>query len=381
MIRSRCVFSTTPSKYDQMTKIHCSALLNVDANTYFIERDGSIFRQLVVKALGLGCMEFHSETWSEEGCTTVRLITKPDLNWVPKALRSRVDESKSEFIDHITYRTSSLIAPPYTLEIKTESTLLKDKLDVNLVLTIEPKGVQQCLQSLEGSVKVHIPGIGSIISASIKDSLATSYRKLPGIVDEWLDIRKHIIETNQSFDDLLIGRPAVGLNIHWIREHVLGEGQPVDFVKLPPTLVAEPPLAEPDAMSAERFTLSAHWGHAILSRMLQSLHIMALLVFVVLVRVGLIHVQASTSQLTSSSRRLSDRYGKHHRRTHSAPAVLPRSLSPQSIETAHKVAAAHPTPSRLRHSNQRDAMEVVLLARSISLNTHSGTALHEEGNG
>jgi hypothetical protein len=60
---------------------------------------------------------------------------------------NQLQQKELEFHDVIEYNPRCIASPPYTLAVRTESPFLKDKLDVQLTLTIEElEGGASCRQ-------------------------------------------------------------------------------------------------------------------------------------------------------------------------------------------------------------------------------------------
>ncbi|KAI3438551.1 hypothetical protein D9Q98_000979 [Chlorella vulgaris] len=197
------------------------AELPIPARQLFLERDSAAFRALLSKSLKIGQLEF-SDLWREGGSTYVRMITKPEFgSWVPKAVANQLQQKELEFHDVIEYNPRCIASPPYTLAVRTESPFLKDKLDVQLTLTIEElEGGASCRQILEGCIRVRMFGVGRIVERIVKESLQNTYKKLPEIVRRWQLYRQEALLSGDE-RQLLLGRPPVGCEVAWIRQDVL----------------------------------------------------------------------------------------------------------------------------------------------------------------
>ena len=124
--------------------------------------------------LKIGELKF-DELWRDDadGSTEVRMVTKPDMSWLPTGrVGGKLEGSALEFHDIIRYRPDDIAAPPYRIYVRTESPFLGDKLNIQLTLTIEEveKGVS-CRQVLEGVISVRMFGLGRIVEAVVNDSL------------------------------------------------------------------------------------------------------------------------------------------------------------------------------------------------------------------
>lgn len=197
------------------------ALLPVPAATYFLERDSAAFRSLLSKVLKIGQLTFN-DLWHEGASSYVRMVTKPEFgSWVPKSVAGQLQSSNLEFHDIIEYNPAYIAAPPYRIFVRTESPFLKDKLDIQLTLTIEEvePGVS-CRQILEGHIRVKMFGVGRIVEGIVKESLDNTYKKLPEIVRRWQLFREEALRSGDG-RQLLVGRPPVGCEVSWIRHEVL----------------------------------------------------------------------------------------------------------------------------------------------------------------
>ncbi|KAL4425872.1 hypothetical protein ABPG75_009888 [Micractinium tetrahymenae] len=197
------------------------ALLPAPAHTYFLERDSAAFRSLLSKVLKIGQLEFN-DLWHEGSSSFVRMVTKPEFgSWVPKSVAGQLQSSNLEFHDIIEYNPAHIASPPYKIFVRTESPFLKDKLDIQLTLTIEEvePGVS-CRQILEGHLRVKMFGVGRIVEGIVKDSLINTYKKLPEIVRRWQLFREEALARGDG-RQLLLGRPPVGCEVTWIRQEVL----------------------------------------------------------------------------------------------------------------------------------------------------------------
>lgn len=197
------------------------AVLPAPARTYFLERDSAAFRSLLSKVLKIGQLEFN-DLWREGNSSFVRMITKPEFgSWVPKGVASQLNSNQLEFHDIIEYNPAYISSPPYKIFVRTESPFLKDKLDIQLTLTIEElDDGARCRQILEGHIHVKMFGVGRIVESIVKDSLHNTYKKLPEIVRRWQLFREDALRTGDS-KQLLLGRPPVGCEVQWIRQEVL----------------------------------------------------------------------------------------------------------------------------------------------------------------
>eukprot|EP00887_Chlorella_sp_A99_P004576 scaffold4.g4576.t1 len=222
------------------------AVLPLDAQSMFIERDSAAFRSLLSKArlefellhscifqplcsrhlnnkslaLKIGQMEFRDLWEGENGSTFVRLVTKPEFGaWVPKGVAGSVKSSQLEFVDIVEYRPSEIVQSPYRIFVRTESPLLGDKLDIRMTLTIEEVDAESCVQRLEGTIHVGIFGVGRVVESIIRDSLVNTYKKLPDIVARWAAFRQQAIAAGDG-RALLAGRPPIGSSVGWIRHEV-----------------------------------------------------------------------------------------------------------------------------------------------------------------
>lgn len=197
------------------------ALLPAPAPTYFLERDSAAFRSLLSKVLKIGQLEFN-DLWHEGASSFVRMVTKPEFgSWVPKSVAGQLQSSNLEFHDIIEYNPAHIASPPYKIFVRTESPFLKDKLDIQLTLTIEEvePGVS-CRQILEGHLRVKMFGVGRIVEGIVKDSLINTYKRLPEIVRRWQLFREEALGRGDG-RQLLLGRPPVGCEVPWIRREVL----------------------------------------------------------------------------------------------------------------------------------------------------------------
>lgn len=92
-------------------------------------------------------------------------------------------------------------------------------LQIHLTLTIEELGPGRCRQSLTGRIRVNVFGVGRVVEGIVRDSLQTTYRKLPAIVERWAAFRSRALAQGNGHA-LVAGRPPVGQRISWIRREV-----------------------------------------------------------------------------------------------------------------------------------------------------------------
>jgi len=192
------------------TPIQAVAILQTDANRYFVERDSAAFRSLLAKTLNLSHYKFE-EAWRDGDSVFVRLITKPEVaSWVPSAVRNAAASSTEiEFNDIIEYRMEDISYPPYRLHVRTESPFLGQKLHVRTTLTIEDMGGGRSRQTLSGVVHVRILGIGRVVEKLVCESIQNTYKRLPEIVEKWEAFRQEAIRRGDPFT-LVAGRPPIG---------------------------------------------------------------------------------------------------------------------------------------------------------------------------
>ncbi|GAB4823910.1 hypothetical protein N2152v2_010956 [Parachlorella kessleri] len=184
------------------------ANLPIDCRTYFVERDAASFRSLLAKTLSLGEYEF-VEAWSEGPVKFVKLKTKPDFSaWVPKSAAGALPLTDLEFFDIIKYDPAELEHPPYRLHTNIHSTL-----------TIEEMGPNKTRQVLEGEIKVKVFGLGGLAERMVKSSLERTYKRLPEVVERWVEFREEVLRQPGGNQRLLLGRPSLS-TIPWISEDV-----------------------------------------------------------------------------------------------------------------------------------------------------------------
>ena len=216
-------------KRSRGTRFHAtSPPLHVNAQEYFVERDGEAFRNVFAKALKLGQLIFDDEVVVGEGGkgALVRLVTKPELgNWVPAKLRNAVASSSDiEFHDDIEYVMEDITRGPYRLHIHTRSPFLGKRFRLHSTLTITPLDAGRCVQTLEGEVEVKMLGFGGLIERMVRDSVCTTYQKLPEVIDLWKEARKRVVDEH-GVQGLMAGRPPhIDCGVAWIKEFIDGIG-------------------------------------------------------------------------------------------------------------------------------------------------------------
>lgn len=199
--------------------IKVSADLPADAATYMLERDSAAYRSLMAKMLELGSLEF-VDLWQDPPSTFVRMVTKPKFGaWVPKAVQRQLAAGTVDFHDIIEYRPEYLAASPYKILIRTLSPFLGDRLDVRMTLSVERLGERWCRQSLEGHVNVQLLGVGRVVEGIVRDSLVSTYRRLPEVVRRWQVFRAEALAAGNGAA-LLLGRPAFGSDLGWVGQGV-----------------------------------------------------------------------------------------------------------------------------------------------------------------
>lgn len=246
-----------------------SGVLEISAERYFVERDGDAFRAFFASTLKLGHLLFgdvihddeddgdrvHVSTSISRGqrlgvtertttsTTTnnndaffdksgtrkaVRLITRPDLSaWVPNTVRRKVNHaSEIEFHDDIVYDSRDIATAPYALTISTRSPFLGEKrfrLSSRMEITPTADGCR-CIHTYQGQVEVHLLGFGGIVERMVRDSIQSTYAKLPKVIQEWNKRREEILEAcGGDARVLLEGRPhGIDCQVSWIREYASG---------------------------------------------------------------------------------------------------------------------------------------------------------------
>ena len=395
-----------------------------------------MFRQLLSSHLSLTKMNFNTPTTTttitpqdyndDDDEVTYHLITAPDLTWIPSSLRGRVDQHKAEFIDIIIYKRSNLLHPPYSLTISTHSPLLGNRLDARFTLTIQPLGPHCCRQTLVGTIKVSLLGLGAVIAHAVKDSLMKTYEKLPVIVEEYVAMRSEVIASGRE-EMLVVGVPVLQdtwLDIPWI--HTPNNNNDVErasTVNMDRTKKKKMKMkmkdnkreaaVEIDVLTCTDGTDSSRENHALLchtqsqtlsarqvdkfkqqfvQHLLRMLCIMALLMWVLLIRLHIITVASPSvrrrraAAAAATAKRIKSKKNKNNNcrddevgkerglRHHPLVGILPVTkrginLSPLSLEAAKHAAAAAALPPEKREGGQRDPADVLRLARSQSLDT------------
>ncbi len=222
-----------------------SGVLDIPAQRYFVERDGEEFRRFFASTLKLGHLIFDDifgdtnvdpeghvpdlvTTTSNEtppSQKAIRLITRPDLSaWVPQAVRNKVSHaSELEFHDDIVYDGRSIEKPPYGLEISTRSPFLGEKrfrLQSRMEITPTPDGLG-CIHTYRGHIEVHLLGFGGLVERMVRDSIQSTYRKLPDLIQKWNVKREEILKQHGGDDSIVLqGRPhGIDCGVSWIREY------------------------------------------------------------------------------------------------------------------------------------------------------------------
>lgn len=329
-----------------------SGVLDISANRYFIERDGEAFREFFASTLKLGHLLFDDvfddtgagigRTMSDSTATTsskapaarrrtVRLITRPDLSaWVPQAVRNKVGHaSEIEFHDDILYEVESIEKPPYGLTISTRSPFLGEKrfrLQSRMEITPTSDGLG-CVHTYKGHIEVHLLGFGGLVERMVRDSIQSTYRKLPGLIQKWNAKREKILEEHGGDSKTLLqGRPSgIDCGVSWIREYESKEKGETDTIPLTMHESAEIGEAIQFAMDVHRHEeqlLSSWYSKAFYSVWIMLVEVckMGFLVFVVvLLRLKLVRMTPS-------------RYHGQHGRRHSWADVIARTSSGSSAD-------------------------------------------------
>jgi len=277
---------------------------------------------------------------------------------------------------------------------------------------------------------VTFPGLGTIIGHAVKDSLTKTYSKLPMIVEEYVKMRNEMIESGRE-EALVVGVPLLQnawLNIPWIHQQQRHSSSGGDRILTSvdtnnsnskkkmkmedeqqgaidldvqsfeddngsTALLPQPQPTPPVIVKEELQLVTQHYRNHLQSfkqqfiqYLIRTLCIMALLTWILLIRLHIITVsspsvrrRAATTKRSKSKKKegyvmrvMRDKKNHLYRKEMGLPAHLvgilerSRSLSPQSLEAAKQAAAALPPESR---GVQRDPADVLRVARSQSLDT------------
>lgn len=73
----------------------------------------------------------------------------------------------------------------YYLEFRIHPPVLKDRIHIAGVFSLEERDEQSCLRLLEGEIKISMFGVGGIVERFILEELRRTYEKIPGVVEKW----------------------------------------------------------------------------------------------------------------------------------------------------------------------------------------------------
>jgi len=86
-------------------------------------------------------------------------------------------------------------------------------------ITPTPDGLG-CIHTYRGHIEVHLLGFGGLVERMVRDSIQSTYRKLPDLIRKWNIKRDEILQQHGGDDSVLLqGRPkGIDCGVSWIRE-------------------------------------------------------------------------------------------------------------------------------------------------------------------
>ena len=171
--------------------------LRCDARTFIDDKDTDAYRAFHMKRVGTRELEIMSDILDpESGERTIVIRTVPGIK-LPKLLHGFVPNGKVEFIDTRTFADGSEHEVPFAQDFTTVNNITKHSV-VRGTITIRATGENTCAVDVVGECQVALRGVGGLIENIVVDGIRKSYESLPAIVDEWMEHKKTIIDTNRK---------------------------------------------------------------------------------------------------------------------------------------------------------------------------------------
>eukprot|EP00898_Chlorokybus_atmophyticus_P004323 jgi/Chlat1/4892/Chrsp31S04907 len=173
-----------------MAPFRVEAVLDMDARTYFVERDTAAFQALQCKVLGLKDVVLLA-AWDDGKVRWVRKKTVPNVP-LPGPVQALLGNQDFAFIDTLGYPPVSVQAQAssFHVQFSTEPPVFKNRVHVEGKVTVEPVGPNRCRQVLQGVVDVNIPGVRKFVEPMVINSLQETYNGLPQVIEQWKKVRE-----------------------------------------------------------------------------------------------------------------------------------------------------------------------------------------------
>eukprot|EP00164_Ancoracysta_twista_P003767 GFYU01005050.1.p1 GENE.GFYU01005050.1~~GFYU01005050.1.p1 ORF type:complete len:469 (-),score=75.23 GFYU01005050.1:1043-2449(-) len=178
-----------------MVKFEVEAILGLDAETYWRDRDTPAFRAFMctIPEMGLKSVELVSQSVLEDGSTFQVVLNTPSAD-LPGVLKKFLGGQELTFTDEITTPPT---APPYVVSVRSIPSILSEKATIAGELIVEPIDSKSCKQIFRGSATVNVFGLGSTIETVVKANLKAGYKTLPMLIDSWKQVREEMAANDE----------------------------------------------------------------------------------------------------------------------------------------------------------------------------------------
>ena len=164
--------------------------LPLDAAAYLREKDSEAYKQFHADAMGTLEQEYlSSEIVDGEAVTVTRTVPTIDIPWALR--RAILGNRRAEFVDTRRWTHGAHLTPPFSQRFHITNNIT-DRCVVTGVIVIAdaPGNPGACSVRAHGEAVVTLKGLGPAVEKLVVSNLRASYDKLPGVVEDWLALRR-----------------------------------------------------------------------------------------------------------------------------------------------------------------------------------------------